>query len=112
MVINARLLLLLAVVVLAGLVGAVMLFPNHRAAERLMARQSADAPAATLRQCLASRLGLSWEGDPHAMHASAWGLRVVVSDNGKSRQIGMFTAAGRKLSDSETAALHDCAASK
>jgi hypothetical protein len=37
---------------------------------------------------------------------------VVVSDSGKSRQIGFFTAGARKLNSSESAALQECATTK
>jgi hypothetical protein len=100
-------LLLLGLVVLAGLA---TLIP--RGGERLVARAISKVSAATLRDCLGARMGLTWTGDPRAMHASAFGLRVVVGDGGPSRQVGLFTAGGRQLSSSESNALQDCLAGK
>jgi len=106
MVLRPMLIVALLVGVLAVLAGIALMIP--RGGERLMGRASSPIAAETLRTCLGSHLGLTWTGDPRAMHASAFGLRVVVSDNGKSRQVGLFTDGGRQLSSSESDAMKAC----
>jgi hypothetical protein len=96
----------LLLTLLAVLAAVALLMPRH--GERLVARAASKVPAATLRDCLGTKLGLTWQGDPRAMHASALGLRAVVGDNGQSRQVGLFTDGGRPLTSSESAALQDC----
>lgn len=108
MVLRPALIFALLVGVLAVLAGIALLIP--RGSERLMGHASSPIAAGTLRTCLGSRLGLTWAGDPRAMHASVFGLRVVVSDNGKSRQVGLFTDGGRQLSSSESDAMKACLA--
>ncbi len=111
MVLRPHILLVVMVIVLALLAGAVALMFRH-GGERLVARQTSAASAQALRNCLGARLGLTWQGDPRAMRASTFSLRVVVSDSGAARQIGFFTHGARKLSSSETTALQECAAIK
>jgi hypothetical protein len=97
---------LLGVVLLALVVVAVFL---PRGAEKLAARESSKASSETLRACLGSGLGLgAWQGQPAAMRASRFGLRVAVSDSGGERQIGLFTAGGQPLSSGQSAALQAC----
>ena len=79
MVLRPRILLVVMVIVLALLAGAVALMFRH-GGERLVARQTSAASAQALRNCLGARLGLTWQGDPRAMRASTFSLRVVVSD--------------------------------
>jgi hypothetical protein len=111
MVLRPRVLLVIVLIVLALLAGVVALLFRH-GGERLVSRQSSAASAQALRDCLGTRLGLAWQGDPRAMHASTFSLRVVVSDSGKMRQIGFFTPGSRKLSSGESTALQECAAIK
>jgi len=110
MVLSPRTLLGLILLIVAALVGVALLFP--RGGERMVARATSKISGDVLRDCLASRLGLTWQGDARAMRASAYGLRVVVGDNGSSRQLGLFTAGGRPLSSSESTAVQDCLAGK
>jgi hypothetical protein len=106
MVLRPPALLALLVGLLIVLAALAMLIPHG--GERMVARASSKLSVQALRDCLGSKLGLSWAGDPHAMRGTAFGLRVVVTDNGKSRLVGMFTAGGRKLSSSESSALTTC----
>ena len=106
MVFRAPVVLALLLAILLILAGLAMLIPHG--GERLVGRASSKIAAETLRTCLGSKLGLTWSGDTHAQHASAYGLRVVVTDNGQSRMVGMFTAGGRQLSGSETEAMKGC----
>jgi hypothetical protein len=106
MVLRPPVILALMLLVLAILAGVALLVP--RGGERLVARATSKVPAQTLRDCLGGRMGLTWSGDPRAMHASAFGLRVVVSDSGQSRQLGLFTNGGRPLSSSESDTVKAC----
>jgi hypothetical protein len=110
MVMRPPVILALLLVVLAILAGAALLIPHG--GERLVARATSKLSAQVLRDCLGSKLGLSWQGPPQAMHASVFGLRVVVGDSGKARLVGMFTDGGRHLSTSESAALTACLGSQ
>ena len=69
--------LLLALRLILG--GLALLIP--RGEERLVARATSKLSAEPLRDCLASKLGLTFTGDARALHASAFGLRVVLTDN-------------------------------
>jgi hypothetical protein len=110
MVLTWRKVLVFAVVLLALVGAAVMLFPRGK--DVMVARRTTQSPAQTVRQCLADKLGLTWQGDAHAMRARAFSLRVVVVDNGKTRQVGMFTSGGRQLGSSENEALATCVPNK
>jgi hypothetical protein len=97
---------LLGVILLALVVIAIFL---PRGSEKLVAHQSSKTPGATLRACLGTGLGLGeWQGPPVAMRASRFGLRVVVTDNGPKRQVGVFTAGGQPLSSGQSAAVQAC----
>jgi hypothetical protein len=108
MVLRPPVILALLLLVLAVLAGIALLIP--RGGERLVARASSKEPAQALRDCLGARMGLTWTGDARAMHASVYGLRVVVADSGTSRQLGLFTTGGRPLSTSENDTVKACLA--
>ncbi len=110
MVMRPSALIVVLLLALAGLAAAALLIP--RGGEKLVARASSPIAAATLRDCLGSKLGLTWSGDDKAVHATAFGLRVVITDNGKTRQIGMFTDGGRHLSSNEEGAMTACQTSQ
>jgi hypothetical protein len=95
--------------ILVALAGVATLLPSS--GDKLVARATSKVSSETLRDCLASGLGLgAWQGDTHVMRASAFGLRVAVADNGHERQIGLFTAGGRALSNGQSSALQSCLA--
>ena len=106
MVFRAPVVLVLLLAVVALLAGIALLIPSG--GEKLVARASSKLAEESLRDCLGAKLGLTWSGDPHALHASAFGLRVALTDNGHTRIVGLFTAGGRQLSNSETEALKAC----
>jgi hypothetical protein len=110
MVLRPPLILALLLALLLILGGLALLIP--RGGERLVARASSKLSAAPLRDCLATKLGLTFSGDPRALHASAYGLRVVLTDNGQTRIVGLFTAGGRPLSSGESDALKACLSSQ
>ncbi len=84
-----------------------------RGPEKLAYRDSTKVPGAQLRACLASGLGLgAWQGQPIAMRASKFGLRVAVSDTGADRQVGVFTAGGQPLSAGQSNAIQACMTAK
>jgi len=107
MTLRPSVLFVLLGVILAVLVVLAVFMP--RGPERLAARSSTKVSGSALRACLASGLGLgAWQGEPIAMRATKFGLRVAVSDNGKDRQVGLFTAGGQPLSSSESATFEAC----
>lgn len=101
-------------VVLAGLMAggllAALVWQIPLGAEKLVLRRTTAAPAAALRDCLAGKLWLgAWHGADAARYASRIGLRVVVTDNGKQRQVGLFTAGGAAVGKGTADALGECA---
>jgi len=106
MVLRPSVLLALLLALLLILGGITLLIP--RGGEALVARATSKLAAEPLRDCLATKLGLTFTGDKRALHASAFGLRVVLTDNGQSRIVGMFTAGGRPLSTSQSDVLKAC----
>ena len=109
MVFRAPVVLAIALAILLIVAGLAMLIPHG--GERMVARAASKVAAASLRDCLGSKLGLTFSGDEHAQHGSKFGLRVVVTDNVKSRSVGLFAAGGRQLTSSESEALQGCLAS-
>ncbi|WP_428332644.1 hypothetical protein [Novosphingobium sp.] len=107
MTLRPSVLFVLLGVILAVLVVVAVFLP--RGPEKLAMRESTKVAGPELRTCLATGLGLGvWQGPPVAMRASKFGLRVAVSDNGKGRQVGLFTAGGQALSSGQTAAVRAC----
>lgn len=105
--------MVLVVGLLAGclLAGLVWLIPLGN--EKLVSRRTTVVAGEPLRECLAQRLWLGeWRGPEAARVASRLGLRVVVTDNGKQRQVGLFTAGGAAVGQATTDAVRDCAAAK
>jgi hypothetical protein len=106
---NSRMTLIILGLILAALVAVALLVPGG--GEKLVARASSKLPAAGLRDCLGTQMGLgAWQGNDKAQHATALGLRVVLTDNGQNRMIGTFTAGGRQLSEGQSKALQTCLA--
>jgi hypothetical protein len=111
MILRPRLILVLLLLVLVALAGVATLMQSG--GEKLVARASTKVSGDALRACLGSSLGLgAWQGNPRAMRASAFGVRVAVADNGHERQVGLFTAGGRALSSGQSSALQSCLAAK
>ena len=106
MVFRAPVVLALSLAILLILAWLAMLIPHG--GERMVARAASKVSAETLRDCLGSKLGVTWQGDDHARFGSRFGLRVVVTDIGQTRTVGMFTAGGRQLSSSESGAMTSC----
>ena len=107
MIPRSRLVLPLLLLIIAALAAVALLMP--RGGERMIARASTKVPAEQLQACLSEKLGLgAWAGSAPTLHASKFGLRVVVSDSGKERQVGLFSPGGRALSNSDSGGLEAC----
>jgi hypothetical protein len=108
MILRPRLLVVLLLVLGAALFAVVQVLPSG--GEKLVARATTKVAGESLRDCLASGLGLGmpWQGTALAMRANRFGLRVVVGDNGHDRQVGLFTAGGQPLSESQRTVLQGC----
>jgi hypothetical protein len=105
--VNSRMMWIAFALIIALLVAIALLIPGG--GEKLVARATTKAPLATMRDCLGTGLGLgTWQGSDKAIHATALGLRVVVTDNGHDRTIGLFTAGGRQLSSGQSKAFVTC----
>ncbi len=107
MILRPGLIFAALVLVLIMLAVAVMLVP--RGPEMLVDRARSKHPADDLRTCLGAGLGLgAWAGTPQAMHATGYGVRIVVTDNGHERLVGLFTAGGQALSSTQRGVLQSC----
>jgi hypothetical protein len=107
--VNSRMMWVAFALIIALLVAIALLIPGG--GEKMVAKATTKVSLETMRDCLGTGLGLgAWQGSDKATHATALGLRVVVTDNGHDRMVGLFTAGGRQLSSGQSKALETCLA--
>lgn len=107
MIPRSRLVLPILLLIIVALAAVALLMPTG--GERMVARATTKISLQPLRECLADKLGLgAWSGTAPLIHAGKFGLRVVISDKGAERHVGLFTAGGRPLGSGDSAGLEAC----